>query len=210
MLLHSIAFSTPLIRVLPQCLSLSTSALHLTLSIIQSSQTGSTFPTASTAQLSPCSNHFFPTGISLSPLETLNSHLSFEKRRFIGVRPWAYFFSLYISPIAEIASVHGLSQQQYADDTQLYIAVTKSNLSFNVQNLNNVSPVFRLGSALMALPLTLTSQMSSSLALGSDHALSFSDQHRCRWLHGSSLLRRKHSRCHCRQCAVSEQTRRIS
>ena len=44
-------------------------------------------------------------------------------------------FSLYISPIAEIASAHGLSQQQYADDTQLYVAITKSNLSFDVQKL---------------------------------------------------------------------------
>ena len=42
-------------------------------------------------------------------------------------------FSLYISLIAEIDSAHDLSQQQYADDTQLYVAVTKSNLSFNVQ-----------------------------------------------------------------------------
>ena len=36
-------------------------------------------------------------------------------------------FSLYISPIAQIASTFGLSQQQYIDDTQLYIAMSKQS-----------------------------------------------------------------------------------
>ena len=44
-------------------------------------------------------------------------------------------FSLYISPIAEIAASYGLSQQQYADDTQLYIAVSRLNLTLHVQLL---------------------------------------------------------------------------
>ena len=44
-------------------------------------------------------------------------------------------FSIYISPISEIVSAHGLSQQQYADDTQLYVAVNKLNLQVNIQKL---------------------------------------------------------------------------
>ena len=36
-------------------------------------------------------------------------------------------FSLYISPIAHIVSSFGLLQQQYADDTQLYVAISKDN-----------------------------------------------------------------------------------
>ena len=36
-------------------------------------------------------------------------------------------FSIYVSPIAEIASSYNLEQQQYADDTQLYIVVTRLN-----------------------------------------------------------------------------------
>ena len=36
-------------------------------------------------------------------------------------------FTIYISPIAHIATAHGLTQQQYADDTQLYVAITRSN-----------------------------------------------------------------------------------
>ena len=36
-------------------------------------------------------------------------------------------FSLYISPIAHIFSSFGLLQQQYADDTQLYVAISKDN-----------------------------------------------------------------------------------
>ena len=33
------------------------------------------------------------------------------------------FFTLYISPIAEIMSDHAISHQQFADDTQMYITV---------------------------------------------------------------------------------------
>ena len=44
-------------------------------------------------------------------------------------------FSLYFSPIAEIASTYLLAQHQYADDTQLYVAVTRFNLPLNVQQL---------------------------------------------------------------------------
>ena len=44
-------------------------------------------------------------------------------------------FSLYVSPIAEIASSYNLAQQQYADDTQLYVEVTCLNLPFNIQQL---------------------------------------------------------------------------
>ena len=36
-------------------------------------------------------------------------------------------FSLYILPIAHIAAAHGLMQQQYADDTQLYVAISHLN-----------------------------------------------------------------------------------
>ena len=36
-------------------------------------------------------------------------------------------FSLYISPIAHIVSSFGLLQQQYVDDTQLYVAISKDN-----------------------------------------------------------------------------------
>ena len=36
-------------------------------------------------------------------------------------------FSLYISPIAHIFSLFGLLQQQYADGTQLYLAISKDN-----------------------------------------------------------------------------------
>lgn len=36
-------------------------------------------------------------------------------------------FSVYISPVGQIASCHGLRHQQYADDTQLYIALSPVN-----------------------------------------------------------------------------------
>ena len=38
-------------------------------------------------------------------------------------------FALYTSPVSAIAEAHGVSQQQYADDTQLYISISsKKNL----------------------------------------------------------------------------------
>ena len=50
------------------------------------------------------------------------------------------FFSLYVSPIAEISPSYNLAQQQYAYDTQLYLAVTRPNLPFNIQQLEQCCP----------------------------------------------------------------------
>jgi hypothetical protein len=44
-------------------------------------------------------------------------------------------FSLFITPLAEVIKQYGLSYHQYADDTQLYVSVNKSNGS-------NISPKF--------------------------------------------------------------------
>ena len=44
-------------------------------------------------------------------------------------------FSLFISPIAHIASSYGLLQQQYADDTQKYVAISKDNYDTPVAKL---------------------------------------------------------------------------
>ena len=44
-------------------------------------------------------------------------------------------FSLFISPIAYIVSSYGLLQQQYADDTQLYVAITNDNYDIPVAEL---------------------------------------------------------------------------
>ena len=51
-------------------------------------------------------------------------------------------FSLHISPIAHIASSFGLIQQQYADDTQLYIAIYRNSfLTFIHQLEEGLSPL---------------------------------------------------------------------
>ena len=44
-------------------------------------------------------------------------------------------FSLYTSAIANIVSSFGLLQQQYADDTQIYVAVSRLNQSINILQL---------------------------------------------------------------------------
>ena len=50
----------------------------------------------------------------------------------------AQFFSLFtflLSPIGQIVSGHGISHQQYADDTQLYISLSKSNPAIGIFQL---------------------------------------------------------------------------
>ena len=44
-------------------------------------------------------------------------------------------FSLFISLIAHIVSSYGLLQQQYTDDTQLYVAISKDNYHTSVAKL---------------------------------------------------------------------------
>ena len=51
-------------------------------------------------------------------------------------------FSLYISPIVHIVSSIGLLQQQYADDTQLYVAISKDNHFLALNQLKNCLVVF--------------------------------------------------------------------
>jgi hypothetical protein len=44
-------------------------------------------------------------------------------------------FTIYTSPIATIASSYSVSQQQYADDTQLYVALSQPNCTSELNNL---------------------------------------------------------------------------
>ena len=43
--------------------------------------------------------------------------------------------SLYTSPIASIAHQHGITQQEYADDTQFYVAIPKFDSAREIQRL---------------------------------------------------------------------------
>ena len=55
--------------------------------------------------------------------------------RFARIGPWSYAFSLFTSLSAHIVSSYGLLQQQYADDTQLYVAISKDNYDTPVVKL---------------------------------------------------------------------------
>ena len=46
-------------------------------------------------------------------------------------------FTLYISPIAEIMSNHGISPQQFADDTQMYITVSVATALSNISQVDD-------------------------------------------------------------------------
>ena len=47
------------------------------------------------------------------------------------------FFVAYISPVASIANKFGVFISQYADDKQLYVALTKKAVISTVTNLQN-------------------------------------------------------------------------
>jgi len=44
-------------------------------------------------------------------------------------------FTAYVSPIAGIAHIHNIDQQQYADDTQLFISLSPSDYMLDLDNL---------------------------------------------------------------------------
>jgi len=46
-------------------------------------------------------------------------------------------FSIYTSPISKISRIHNVQQQQYADDTQLYVAVTPYELNDQISALQS-------------------------------------------------------------------------
>ena len=46
-----------------------------------------------------------------------------------GSVPGPVLFPLFVSPIAQIATKYGVRQQQYADDNQLYISISRNNTS---------------------------------------------------------------------------------
>ena len=48
-------------------------------------------------------------------------------RRSAGFRSWPFLFSIYVSPIVDIITAHGVQFHQNADDTQLYIAINSDD-----------------------------------------------------------------------------------
>ena len=73
-------------------------------------------------------------------------------------------FSVYVSPIGCIASDHGISLQQYADDTQLHISVSTDDLTVQLSALES-SCLHSLHSWLCHNGLALNSSKSKSILL---------------------------------------------
>ena len=74
------------------------------------------------------SAHIYPQTANLFASAQLNypftnCTIAVPQRSILG----PVLFSVYLYPIAQIASAFGLSQQQYADDTQLYLAMLKQS-----------------------------------------------------------------------------------
>ena len=68
-----------------------------------------------------------------SQVVRIGCHSSSPSACFAGVPQGSVLgpllFSIYTSPIAHIAQAHGIQQQQYADDTQLYVALSVTFMS---------------------------------------------------------------------------------
>ena len=64
--------------------------------------------------------------ICTHPISQVRHHQVYPERA-TRLRPGPGLVLSYISPIAHIAAAHGLMQQQYADDTQLYVANSHLN-----------------------------------------------------------------------------------
>ena len=77
----------------------------------------------------------FSTGFAATSPPEINLYASNQPSAPPPSVPWACHkapslarsCSLYISPIAHIVAAHGLMQQQYADDTELYVAISHLN-----------------------------------------------------------------------------------
>ena len=54
-----------------------------------------------------------------------------------------FLFSIYVSPISDIISSHGVLYRQYADDTQLYTAVKSGTDAESIKNLEQCSCAVR-------------------------------------------------------------------
>ena len=61
--------------------------------------------------------------IGSAKLLITNCNIAVPQRFLLGL----VLFSVYLYPTAQIASAFGLNQQQYDDDTQLYIAMSKQS-----------------------------------------------------------------------------------
>ena len=78
-------------------------------------------------------------------------------------------FSCYISPISSLASSFGVSTQQYADDTQIYISLTASHLATELTMLS--SCLSALHSWFCHNGLALNSSKSESILFGTRQRL---------------------------------------
>ena len=84
-------------------------------------------------------------------------------------------FTCYISPISSIASSFDAGIQQYADDTQIYIALTTADVTAHLTRLSSCLSVclfYVTGSVIMALHLTAANQSPFCLAPGNVFATS--------------------------------------
>ena len=88
-------------------------------------------------------------------------------RRDIPLEKWPVLFSIYIFPIAHIASQFNVRQQQYAGDTQLVLFLSPSNLESSLVNLQQCSSSLR--SWFFHNGLALNSDKTEVTYLGTAH-----------------------------------------
>ena len=62
----------------------------------------------------------------------LGQHKSTETKLEVGVH---HLFAVYCSPVADVITSHGVRHHQYADDTQLHLAMRADNTAYGLSIL---------------------------------------------------------------------------
>jgi len=104
-------------------------------------------------------------------------------------------FVAYTCPVVSITAQFGVSLHQYADDTQLYIALSKSGISTSVDKLQNCLSTVHLWfsqNGLVINPEKIVGGASVNIT-GSKSISITADRCKCRWLCGAAHRHRQNS-----------------
>jgi len=103
----------------------------------------------------------------------LGQHKSTETRLEVGVPQGSVLgpllFAVYCSPVADVITSHGVRHHQYADDTQLHLAIRADNTAYGLSTLTACTADVKLW--FMQTGLQLNPDKSEALIMGTANQL---------------------------------------